>query len=968
MAKSQYTISGTVTGSRNNAPVPYSVITVHNHAIWASSDEDGRFRLKNVPPGKNTIIIRQLGYITGSRELVVTGDVSNLAFVLEEDNLTLDEVLVTAKQDADNLSTSFVMDRTVLDHMQMLNVTDVTSLLPGGKTNRDLHLATGSQAFSVIGTGSPEMGNAVFGVGVELDGVRLSGNAIPGSDASGTDTRNIASSNIERIEIISGIPSVEYGDMTNGFVKIHTRKGATPFILDMVTNPNTKQVALSKGVSLGPRAGVLNVSLEHTRSIADLASPYTSYTRNGLSLNYLNTFGKKGGKPLEIDAGLKGNLGGYNSESDPDLFVNTYSKTKDNVLRGNFSARWLLDKSWITNLELSGAVNYNNNLSEVQTNKSASASFAALHTMQEGYVVGQTYDVNPNAEIILIQPGYWYEKRRTDSRLLNYALRLKGNWSSRLQNIDQKILAGAEYTASGNLGRGTYYEDMRYAPEWREYRYDAVPFSHNYAFYIEDKARIPVAEQSFLDIAAGLRAEITSVKNSVYNNTRNLSPRLNIQYTFWEKSKRDLEELSVKAGWGRTVKLPSFGMLFPTISYRDYLTFAPGTTSDGSTYYAYYTMPSTPVYNPELKWQSNIKYELAVNLKYKGTRVFISASQDVTYHPYKYISQYTPFTYKFTDQSNLESSQISIADRVYTVDRQTGVVTVTDKTGSMPSETLQYKEYTRFIGNSMPVNGSAPVRKRLQWIIDFARIRSIRTQFRVDGNLYSYRGVEETITPYMINTTINMADGSPYAYIGFFRGSSSWSNGAESRSVNLNLTSTTHIPAIRLIFSFKIEATLHSYSRNLSESAAGSRGFVLDGRDSYTPSETRKDIYAGNQFIGVYPEYYISLDDPDTPVPFAEKFLWAKDNDPALYNELAKMVAKTYYDSSFNASRISPYFSMNAGVTKEIGRKISVTFNAKNFFSNMGTYRVSTTNSTGTLFNSSYIPAFYYGLSLRVKW
>src|SRR5690606_39529676 len=94
-----------------------------------------------------------------------------------------------------------------------------------------------------------------------------------------------------------------------------------------------------------------------------------------------------------------------------------------------------------------------------------------------------------------------------------------------------------------------------------------------------------------------------------------------------------------------------------------------------------------------------------------------------------------------------------------------------------------------------------------------------------------------------------MADGNPYKFIGFCIGSSSWSNGSVTKNVNLNLTSTTHIPAVRLIFSARVEGTLYTFQQNLSEYSQGSRGFVLDNRDDYFPSESQKDIYAGDQFI-----------------------------------------------------------------------------------------------------------------------
>lgn len=964
----QFTISGEIINGRDSLPIPNATIQIPTFDIWTISNERGFFQLPSVPAGKIRLLVRCLGFVPASREIELNQNIRELKIILKEDNLLLNEVVVTAKQGEKDLATSFVLDRKVLDHMQMLNIADATSLLPGGKTNKTLHLATGaSQQISLIGSGA-ENGNPNFGVGIEVDGVRLSNNSLPGSSPGGSDVRNITTSNIESIEIVTGIPSVEHGDATNGMVRINTRKGASSFILDLVTKPNTKQVALSKGLDFGKNRGVLNANIEHTRSVSDLASPYTSYGRNSLSLNYSNVLASGQKSPVEINVGITGNLGGYNNQSDPDRFVNTYSKTRDNLIRGNVSGKWLLNRSWITNLEVAGTFNYNDQQSEVMVNRSTSSSIAAIHAMDEGYHVGQTYDQNPDADIILLQPGYWYERSFSDSKLVNYSGKIKANWATRWGAVDNHLMAGAEYTGSGNLGRGSYYEDLRYAPTWREYRYDQIPFNNNYAFYLEDRLLIPFFQRAKLLLTSGLRSDITSIRNSVYGIVQNVSPRFNAEYVFWEKSKQTVENLSIKVGWGKTVKLPSFGMLFPSISYRDILTFAPGTTDDGSTYYAYYSIPTIPEYNPGLKWQYNIQQELGINTRINGTRIFVSFAKDQTFNPYGYSTTYKPFTYKFTDQRNLENSAIPISNRVYEVDQQTGVVTVTDKTGVLPTETLGYKEITRFQSNGLPVNNSPATRHRMQWIIDFKKIQSLKTQVRIDGNWYRYRSVEETISAYMPNSTLTMADGNPYKYVGYFVGGAQWKNGTQTETVTLNVTGTTHIPALRLIFTARIEATLRNYEQYLSESSKGKRGFVLAGSDSYLPMEGATDIYAGNQYIGVYPEYYLSLDDMSTRIPFEEKFLWAKVNDTALYNELAKMVIRTNYNYSFNPMNSSAYFSANLGITKEIGRVATITFNAINFLSNMARVYQSQTQTNYSLFESSSIPSFYYGLSLRLKW
>ena len=142
--------------------------------------------------------------------------------------------------------------------------------MPGEQTSKFKGLTSSAQVITLRGE-STEMGNPDFGTVVEMDGVRLSGNATAAS-TSGTDNRNIGNSNVERIEVITGVPSVEYGDLTNGVVKIVTRKGKSPLIVDVAVRPTTQSYAVSKGVELGAKAGVLNLSYERVRSVSDIAS------------------------------------------------------------------------------------------------------------------------------------------------------------------------------------------------------------------------------------------------------------------------------------------------------------------------------------------------------------------------------------------------------------------------------------------------------------------------------------------------------------------------------------------------------------------------------------------------------------------------------------------------------------------------------------------------------------------------
>ena len=893
----QITIAGRVTDEETQKPIEFASILMKENGLWAITGADGSFHIKNIPAGKVVLTIQCLGYATRQIALDINKDIPRLRINLKQENLKLDEVTVTAKRKDNESTTSYTIDRAALDQQQLLNVSDIATLLPGGKTVNATLMSDNRMA---LRSGSQEKGSPSFGTAIEVDGMRLDNNATAGETA-GASTRTISSSNIESIEIVTGIPSVEYGDLSNGVVKVNTRKGKSPFIVEGKLNQHTQQIALNKGFDLGSRSGVLNASFEHARSFSNAASPHTAYQRNILSLNYMNIFMRET-TPLTLNIGLTGNIGGYNAEADPDNELDDYSKSRDNNLRAHFELNWLLNKKWITNLSLRGSLSTADRKSEDYTHTNSATTLANLHAMEEGYFIATNYDSNPNAPIILGPTGYWHVKQFNDSKPINGSLRLKADWTRRFDKMMSRLMLGAEYTGSRNNGQGSYYDDLRYAPTWREYRYDDLPALNNIALYAEEKVSIPTSKLSTLEITAGLRDDITIINGSEYGTVSSLSPRFNGRYTFWKnRRKRVVSELVLHAGWGKSVKLPSFQVLYPSPSYYDIEVFRSPSTANNTTVSAWYTRPSKALYNPDLKWQYTNQTDIGIEMNIKGTRVSLSAFHHRTYNPYMATTEYTPFSYYYTPVSALEGLTIPTDGRTYTIDPTTGTVTVSSADGS--SAVVPNNERRFYLSNTRYINASPLDRYGLEWIIDFKQFKALNTSLRFDGNYYYYKSEDETLFASMHNSNTKMTGtGEPYQYIGWYRGTNGTStaqtsiaNGAISKTLNLNTTITTHIPKIRLIMALRIESTLYSYRKSLSN-------------------------FEGD----VYPEYYTTWDAPDTKIPFAEKFQWAKDNDATLYNDLQNLVVHPNTAYVMNANRISAYYSANLSVTKEIGDHVSI--------------------------------------------
>lgn len=544
----RFKVSGRVIDESTLQPLPYAIVKVSNLDLWATTDANGTFAIENIPQGPTSIEVRTLGYVTRTVQFNVNRNTDLKNIRLKEENLSIPGVEVTARKKSTIGTTTYSIDRNTLDHSQALSLNDIMALLPGGQT---VNSTLTDDSRMALRSASGERGNAAFGTAIEVDGMRLNNNASM-SETQSASTRNISTSNIESIEVIAGIPGVEYGDISNGVVKVNTRRGHTPWIMEASMNPYTRQVALSKGMALAKNAGTLNFSLEHARSFTDIASPHTAYSRNIMSATYNKVFRMKGSS-LNLTTSLTGNIGGYNSEADPDAFRDTYQRQRDNQLRANLQIDWLCNskRSGVFNVALQAAFSTADRRSENYTNTSSSSTQAYLHTMTNGYAIAKDYADGMGAGDIILGPtGYWYVRSFNDQKPVTMQLKLKGEWTRRILGAVNKLTVGTELNSTRNNGQGTYYDDMRLAPTWRPYDYSLLPTMHSLAMYIEERLTI-----GRLMLVGGLRDDITMISGSDYGTAASLSPRLNARYNI---IKGKNASLTLHAGYGKALSCRRF--------------------------------------------------------------------------------------------------------------------------------------------------------------------------------------------------------------------------------------------------------------------------------------------------------------------------------------------------------------------------------------------------------------------------
>ncbi|MBR4826484.1 MAG: TonB-dependent receptor, partial [Bacteroidales bacterium] len=860
--------------------------------------------------GTYTLEVSCLGYQTVKQTLKLTAGVSDLDIRLNPDNLALNEVVVTAETSKDNINTTQKIGRTALDHLQMNSMGGIAALLPGGKTiNPDL---TTDNSLSLRSSGSTA-GNAAFGTAVEVNGVRMGGNANFGG-MSGVGTRSLQVENIESVEVITGVPSAEYGDFGSGMVRVTTRKGRTPLSITTSVNPRTYEVSVSKGFEAGE--GVVNLSAEWARATSKLTSPYTSYTRRGFTAEYTRTYAGA----LRMEAGITGNIGGMNSRNDPDAFSNEFTQERDNLLTPRIKLTWLLNRSWITNLSLDASVYYHDSRSHYHGYNSYASEQPSVHSETMGYRMADAL------------PLTFYSDRIEDSKELDFSALLKYHWLHHWGNVKNTFKAGVQWKSDGNVGQGEWYEDPSLAANgYRPRPYTDYPFLHTLAAFAEDNMTVPVGNTS-LNFMAGLRWENAFINGSPYDKLSILSPRLNAKWTL-------TDWLAVRGGWGIAGKLPSFYILYPRQEYRDIQTF--GYAHGSSTSYIYYTMPYSMVYNPDLRWQRNRNSEVGVDATLLGTRISLVGFYNITEGPYEFGTVYEPFSYNVmtvpAGYSMPDNPQV-------TVDSQTGTVWFRDADGYYVPGELKVTDRT-FAASRRQENGADIHRYGVELTVDLPEIKPLATQVRIDAAWnHSQYSSDKPVYYYQNGWSHTTLPNRSYQYAGIYEGNAGVWNGRRTDNVDANLTTITHIPRARLVITCRVEATLLRNSQYTS-----SRAFTVDASSN---APTGGSIYDGKSYTAVYPTSYIDLDGTVHP--------WTAESasDP----ELSRLILRSGNIYIFAPDGYDPYVSANLSVSKEIGDHVSLSFFANNFTNSRAFVK---SHATGV--SAIFTPNFYYGLTCRIK-
>ena len=134
-------ISGTVKDS-SGEPLMGATIILKGAAVGAVADFDGRYELSNVPLGQITLIASFTGFAKQEKTIEVSNGGYKLDFVLVEDALQMDEVVITGSFDERTRMEASVsittLPETLLERQAPVSTADMLKNVPGVFVNSSL--------------------------------------------------------------------------------------------------------------------------------------------------------------------------------------------------------------------------------------------------------------------------------------------------------------------------------------------------------------------------------------------------------------------------------------------------------------------------------------------------------------------------------------------------------------------------------------------------------------------------------------------------------------------------------------------------------------------------------------------------------------------------------------------------------------------------------------------------------------
>lgn len=767
-----YTIKAVIL-DKTGEPLSGATMQLVQSGLWGISGKDGEVEIRNVPRLPVAYKVSMLGYKDVEGEICLDGK-DNVKILMEEESLSMREVVVVAQAGQGGESTTSIIGRQALDHLQATSLKDILQLLPGGVSMKNPSLTSPGQ-FKVRTLASDD--NATFGAAIIINGMPVSTNANMNtglglssisSGNSGADLRSIATDDIESVEIIRGVASAEYGDVSSGVMIVNKRIGVSDLNMKARIMPGIMQLHAGKGFDI-KSAGSLNISADYARGTSDPRFLTDKYNRGLLSLAHRKTLlDKTWTLTTNIDLSYTGEWKGADPD-EPEAMKKFFSSRDAFSLRLSHNGMLKLDKALARTLKYDVALSlssdriFNDRLVSV-------GSGAILDATKDGMYEGTPY------------PSSYETLSGTKSNPVMYWAKFSDLFYLNVGNMSNRFNVGTEWKIEGNRGIGQYDKTLKFKAfaQDRIRRFCDIPYMNQISAYVEDNVVLTFSERRYPNITGQAGVRWTVVQPWRNERMMALSPRLNIAVN-------PVRYLSLRLGYGISEKVPSLQDLYPSPDYYDFYNMS---VSDGQkSYYLYSTrvFDNKPV---SIKTMRGTKYELGFDVRLDNGMSF----SVVGYHE-KVSRCFGPDN---SEWKTLVFDVWNAADVTFT-----GQKPIYDQQNPSRRDTVLYNLIR-------PGNPKSRRNRGIEFDFNFGKINATNTSFYLSGAWSETRSSSSNLG---YKLPVGEARNYGPVYVVYPESSYSFS---ENRRFSATLRVVQHIPAIRFIVSASAQCILYEYDHEVS--------------------------------------------------------------------------------------------------------------------------------------------------------
>lgn len=630
-------IEGYVTDHHNQALVHATLQTERGH--YAVTDTSGYYRLR-IPTEKIDSRIKiKVQYVAKkihTEEIKIPSDSLYIRYdvVLENMDLYMDEITISAENTSNRVSNStYVIDRMAIEQSQAYTLGNLLQLIPGQTVlNPQLH---GAQSINFRSDLSSNYSlNNAFGIGIYLNDQELNNNANMQSlnplsnggrygtfglsrfnsqtyssgdnPAGGFDLREIPVGNIEKVEVVQGVASAKYGDISSGGIFIETSAGRSPWSVALRRSGGELSFAVNKGFQLRPRHS-MNVSVDYLYSNADPRDRVKSFNRLSSSLLWTSYFGEDRTIRNTLSVSFRTNLDDFKVDPDIGNVERTYYQNRRVSVSNRL--RFQSNSPLFSNLNISISGSWGESISHLDEYVNPGVK-PVIAVKTEGVHEGTFHPSNYRSE----------RKVLGEPISLNSRISMVRNFEVNDWEVD--ISYGGNFNFDANYGQGRVFDPLRPVPlnvseserpvSYRELRPEVLQGG----IYMESRLDGEIAGKRSLS-TLGVRTDIQHGYHTV-------SPRLNTRFSL-------SESFSLTGGYGIQVKSPGLIHLYPGPDYKDYTLLNSYTGDLNESIYLVYTQIASNVSNdvkPMRSYRSEVGFNWSHDLVRLTGTLFRNATHD----------------------------------------------------------------------------------------------------------------------------------------------------------------------------------------------------------------------------------------------------------------------------------------------------------------------------------------------------